>query len=108
MKRRLIMAILLLLPLAAMAEGGGALPFQFDYNLGSTASLQRGAKIYMNYCSGCHTLKYMRYSKIAEDLGIPEEVMENNLMMTSSKFRSQIKGTMPHKGEAWFGTMPQD
>lgn len=101
------MAILLLLPLAAMAEGG-ALPFQFDYNLGSKASLQRGAKIFMNYCSGCHTLKHMRYSQIAEDLGIPEEVMENNLMMTSGKIRAQIKGTMPDKGEEWFGTLPPD
>lgn len=106
MKRRLIMAILLLIPVAAMAEG--SLPFQYNYNLSNKASLQRGAKVFMNYCSGCHTLTHMRYNTIAEDLGIPPEVMENNLMMTTKKIRGQVEGTMPDKAENWFGTAPPD
>lgn len=107
MKRRLIMAILLLLPMAAMAENG-ALPFHYSYNLESQASLQRGAQLFMNYCSGCHTLSYIRYSTIARDLGIPEDIMESNLMMTTDEIRKQIQGTMPDKAENWFGTMPPD
>lgn len=106
MMRRLIMAVLLLAPLAAVAAGG--LPFNFEPDLDNKASLQRGARLYMNYCSGCHTLTYMRYSTIAEDLGIPEDIMETNLMMTTDRIHSQIEGTMPDKSRNWFGTIPPD
>jgi len=105
MMRRLCLVILLLVPLAAMAD---ALPFQFKPDLGNTASLQRGAKLFMNYCVGCHTLSHVRYSKMAEDLNIPQDVMKDNLMMTTDNIHDQIRGTMPDKAEDWFGTAPPD
>lgn len=107
MMRRLIMAAMLLVPLAAVAAEGGV-PFHYEYNLDNKASLQRGATLFMNYCSGCHTLTYMRYKTIAEDLNIPADIMEKNLMMTTGKIRQQIQGTMPDKSENWFGTVPPD
>ncbi len=47
-------------------------------------SLQRGARNFFNYCSGCHTLQYMRYNQIAEDLGITEDQLMKNLIFTES------------------------
>ena len=44
------------------------------------ASLQRGAKTYINYCMGCHSLGYQRYKRTAEDLGIPENLMLKHLV----------------------------
>ena len=39
----------------------------------------------MNYCSGCHSLKYLRYSRMAEDLGLSEDEVEANLNFTGAK-----------------------
>ena len=63
-------------PLFALAseEGGEMASAQID--LTDKASLQRGAALYMNYCSGCHSLNYQRYSRTAEDLGLTQEEME--------------------------------
>ena len=75
----------LLVSVSAMAAGGGALQ-QSGTDLGDQASLQRGAQMYMNYCAGCHSLKYLRYSRIAEDLGLTEEEVMENLNFTGAKF----------------------
>ncbi|MES1926100.1 cytochrome c1 [Salinisphaera sp. T31B1] len=109
MMRQLLFALVLLMPASAFAAGGESVPFHFDANLGNQASLQRGAKLFMNYCSGCHSLEYMRYQRIAEDLDIPEDVMENNLMLTQGKIHDTIQGTMPSEEAAeWFGKAPPD
>lgn len=108
MKRSLFIALLLMAPLGALAAEG-SVPFHFDTNLGNQASLQRGAKLFMNYCSGCHSLQYVRYQRVADDLEIPEEVMENNLIMTGGKIHDTIQGTMPKEASAdWFGKAPPD
>jgi ubiquinol-cytochrome c reductase cytochrome c1 subunit len=89
------------------AEGGAKL--QAGNDLSDRASLQRGAQLYMNYCSGCHSLKYMRYSRIAEDLGLSEEEVMANLNFTGAKFGEQIQVSMPMDGGTkWFGKMPPD
>lgn len=107
--RPLFIALLLIAPLTVMAAGGESVPYEHDTNLGNQASLQRGAKLFMNYCSGCHTLQYMRYQRMSEDLGIPEDVMENNLMMTGGKIHDTIQGTMSkEKAADWFGTPAPD
>ena len=46
------------------------------------ASLQRGAQIYMNYCLGCHSLKYARYKRVSEDLEIPLDMFQANLILS--------------------------
>jgi len=48
-------------------------------------SLQRGAKAYVNYCMGCHSADYQRYSRMAQDLGLSEEDVANNLIFTTDK-----------------------
>jgi ubiquinol-cytochrome c reductase cytochrome c1 subunit len=106
--RLAVFAGTVLLAFSAIAsEGGNTL--QAGNDLTDQASLQRGAQLYMNYCSGCHSLKYMRYSRIAEDLGLSEQEVMDNLNFTGAKFGEQVKVSMPHDPAGkWFGKMPPD
>lgn len=93
---------------AALAASGGNLQ-QAGTDLDDRASLQRGAQLYMNYCSGCHSLKYLRYSRMAEDLGLGEDEVMQNLNFTGAKFGETVGGAMPVAGSTeWFGKAPPD
>ena len=82
---------------------------QSGTDLGDRASLQRGAALYMNYCSGCHSLKYLRYSRMAEDLGLSEDEVMQNLNFTGAKFGEQIQVSLNEAdANKWFGKMPPD
>ena len=71
-------------------------------------SLQRGARNFMGYCSGCHSLKYLRYSRMAEDLEIPEEQLEQ-MMPPGDKPADYILSSMPAAdATVWFGKPPPD
>jgi ubiquinol-cytochrome c reductase cytochrome c1 subunit len=75
----------------------------------NSASLQRGASNYVNYCMGCHSLKYMRYSRMANDLNISTEQLEANLIPTGAKSTDYMLSTFPAAdAEAWFGRAPPD
>lgn len=98
----------LLVSVSAFAAAGGDLQ-QAGTDLNDRASLQRGAQLYMNYCSGCHSLKYMRYSRMAEDLGLTEDEVMKNLNFTGAKFGEQIQVSMTEaQGNQWFGKQPPD
>ena len=93
---------------AVAAEEGADLPHA-GTDLGDQASLQRGAKLFMNYCSGCHSLKYMRYSRIADDLGLTEQQVMQNLNFTGAKFDDPVISHMPAEDATkWFGKDPPD
>ena len=67
-------------------------------------SLQRGARNFFNYCSGCHTLQYMRYNQIAEDIGISEDQLMKNLIFTESSPQNLVMNNMlKDDGDRWFG-----
>ena len=98
----------LLISFSAFAAGGGA-TLQAGNDLSDRASLQRGAQLYMNYCAGCHSLKYMRYSRMAEDLGLTEDEVMKNLNFTGAKVGEQIQVSMTEaQGNQWFGKQPPD
>ena len=98
----------MLLSFSALAAGGGNLQ-QAGTDIGDRASLQRGAQQFMNYCAGCHSLKYLRYSRMAEDLGLTEEEVMNNLNLTGASFGEHIVSSMPAEQAAtWFGQVPPD
>jgi ubiquinol-cytochrome c reductase cytochrome c1 subunit len=107
-----LLAVLLLglmVATAASAASGGAEKLAAGTDLDDRASLQRGAKLYMNYCSGCHSLKYLRYSRMAEDLGLTEEEVMKNLVFTGAKFGETVGVSMPTApATEWFGKMPPD
>src|SRR5579875_794971 len=73
------------------------------------ASLQRGARDFLNYCNGCHSLQYMRYSRIGQDLQIPPELLQKYLVPTSKKATDYIGTPMPGEDAVrWFGKQPPD
>ena len=73
------------------------------------ASLQRGAQVYMNYCLGCHSLKYARYKKVSEDLEIPLDMFQDNLIFGDQKMGDLIQiGMDPKEAKEWFGNAPPD
>ncbi|GAB0148191.1 MULTISPECIES: cytochrome c1 [Marichromatium] len=108
--RKLIIATLLLLsPVTLLASGGGAHLEDADIDLHDKASLQRGAKYFVNYCMGCHSLQYMRYNRMAEDLGIDEISLRENLIFGDAKPGDLMTNSMrPDDGEKWFGTAIPD
>jgi len=69
---------------AHAASGGFALETPI-IDTGNQKSLQRGAQAYVNYCMGCHTADYHRYSRLAKDLGLSEEDVSKNLIFTTDK-----------------------
>ncbi|CAC9434217.1 Ubiquinol-cytochrome C reductase, cytochrome C1 subunit [uncultured Gammaproteobacteria bacterium] len=72
-------------------------------------SLQNGAQLFMNYCSGCHSISFMRYNRIGKDLNISDADVEKNLMFGDKKIGDKIIASMSEKGaETWFGTTPPD
>ncbi len=88
---------------------GHPLPYSYKADVSNLPSVQRGAKVFMGYCSGCHSMKYLRYSRMGQDLQIPEDLLKANLMFTSEKVGDQIISSLP-KAEAakWFGQAPPD
>ncbi len=72
-------------------------------------SLQRGASMFMNYCVGCHTAQYVRHSRVAKDLAIPPELVEQFLMVTTDQIGDHITaGIDPEVQGQWFGAAPPD
>lgn len=109
MKLRLTLAgVLLAAAGTAVASGGGAL-LHFEADTGNAASVQRGAANFMNYCSGCHSLRFLRYNRLATDMEIPEDLLQENLMFTSDKSGDHILSAMPsEEALKWFGQAPPD
>jgi len=92
----------------ARASEGAALPHS-GTDLGDKASLQRGARDFMNYCSGCHSLAYLRYSRMAEDLGLSEDDVQANLNFTGAKPGEQVHVALTEADATqFFGKMPPD
>jgi ubiquinol-cytochrome c reductase cytochrome c1 subunit len=93
---------------AVMAQEEGGLP-SAGTNVHDQASLQRGAKLFFNYCVGCHSLKYVRYSRISEDLGLSEDEVMKNLNFTGAKFGDPVISHMPEdSAQQFFGKAPPD
>lgn len=109
MKRLVVIALALLFPVLALAAEGGVMPYTYHGSLSNSASLQRGAKYFMNFCAGCHSLKYLRYKRVSEDLGIPKPLVMKYLNHTGQKYRGAITNAM-HADQAkkWFGKAPPD
>lgn len=93
--------------IASAAEGEG-MP-SANVRVDNTASVQRGAKLFFNYCSGCHSLQYMRYSRIGEDLKLDEKDVSDSLIFTGAKIGDRAVNNMPaEQSAAWFGKTPPD
>ncbi|MFL2526792.1 MAG: cytochrome c1 [Candidatus Azotimanducaceae bacterium] len=81
----------------------------FEPDMKNIPSLQNGFKLYSNYCLGCHSLKYQRYERTADDLLIPHDLLEEHLIFSDQKKGDLMSTAMdPVKAKAWFGAPPPD
>ena len=106
---------LTILPLKAVgaesAYNCGSMPCdEIAVDPANKASLQSGAAVYMNYCMGCHSLQYSRYNRVAQDLGIPEDLFQANLMFDPDEKIGALMTNAMDEGNAkkWFGATPPD
>jgi len=114
MKRAIFVLLCAALPGIALAGGEGARLDPVKVDLNDQASLQRGARLFVNYCLSCHSASYVRYNRVAADLGIPEDLMVKNMEFipdAKGEFKSGalMKSTMPPDvAKAAFNTVPPD
>ncbi len=112
MKHKILLsAITLIWPLTPAAAGISENISYYTANVDITdkSSLQRGARIFMNYCMGCHSASYMRYNRMAQDLGIEESILQNNLMFGAGKSGDTMTIAMQKRdAEKFFGTAAPD
>ena len=97
--------------LSFLANGAESVPHPLEINLdvNDKVSLQRGGRYYMNFCMGCHSLQYMRYQRMSEDLEIPVTQVEQNLLFSREKIGSLMTNAMKKTdSEKWFGVSPPD
>ena len=106
--RALLLTGLLAPAVAGAAEKGYPLDAA-NADVSNLASLQRGARNFVNYCLGCHSAKYMRYSQLAADLALTEDELQQNLMFTGERIYDTMQSVMPpEKARLWFGNAPPD
>ncbi len=106
--RRTILVLTLLLPSMAFASGGVEL-LSANNDITDKASLQVGAKLFVNYCMGCHSAKYVRFERIGKDLGLNDEELNTNLMFSAEKVGETMTIAMDKdEAEKWFGVTPPD
>jgi ubiquinol-cytochrome c reductase cytochrome c1 subunit len=95
-------------PVVAFASGASVHLDKAPVNLADQESLQRGARIFVNYCLNCHSAASMRYSRL-QDLGLTEDQIKENLLFASDKPGEPMKvGMSKADGKAWFGATPPD
>ena len=103
-----ILLLVLALPAAAGAVTGHVQLDKAPIDTRDAASIQHGAKVFVNYCLNCHSAQYMRYNRLL-DLGLNEEQIRDNLMFASGKIGDTMTIAMPKAdGKAWFGNPPPD
>ncbi|MDF1828750.1 cytochrome c1 [Cycloclasticus pugetii] len=107
--KKLSLVLLVLFSSQLFAAGGAIELESARIDLDNKASLQRGAKYFVNYCLSCHSAKQLRYSRMAKDLEIPPELVELNLMFTGEKiFDGMTISMRPEDAVKWFGVNPPD
>jgi ubiquinol-cytochrome c reductase cytochrome c1 subunit len=110
MKKAILILLCAALPGLSLASGGEHVKLDaVKIDLSDKASLQRGARTFVNYCLSCHSASYMRYNRMGEDLGLSDELVRENLMFAADKTGELMKSAMTAEdAKKWFGTAPPD
>ncbi|MFK8017589.1 MAG: cytochrome c1 [Gammaproteobacteria bacterium] len=109
LKPALVASAALLMVNANGAGGAAGVMQHADNDVGNLNSLQRGARNFFNYCAGCHSAKYVRYSRIAEDLELSEDMVFENFMFGQGKVGDTVNAAMTEEhATKWFGAVPPD
>jgi len=109
MKKRLLPLLLIFVPALTLAAAGGVHLDQANIDPDNQQSLQRGARLFVNYCLSCHAAGLMRYERMGDALGISELEVAENLMFTGGKVGDLMTvATDSEDAVEWFGTVPPD
>jgi ubiquinol-cytochrome c reductase cytochrome c1 subunit len=109
MKKRYLPLLLILVPALTLAAEDGVHLDKANIDPDNQQSLQRGARLFVNYCLSCHAAGLMRYERMGQDLGISEPLVAENLMFTGGKVGDLMTvATNPEDAVEWFGTVPPD
>jgi ubiquinol-cytochrome c reductase cytochrome c1 subunit len=109
MKKFFISMVFAVLPLTGFSAGGNVHLEHMAVDLHDKASLQRGLQTFTNYCMGCHDAGYARFERAANDLGIPNDLFEQNLLPAGKKIGDLMFNAMrANDAKAWFGAPPPD
>lgn len=108
--KKLILSLILAAVTPATLAAEATEPLDPVYiNLDDKASLQRGAQLFVNYCLSCHSAAYMRYSRMADDLGISEQSLRDNMLFGDARPGDLMEVSMADEdARQWFGTAPPD
>ena len=110
MMKKIILTLVAALGIAAGAQAseGGIAWDKAPVNTSDTASLQNGAKIFVNYCLSCHSAAFMRINRL-KDIGLTDQQIKDNLMFTTDKIGETMKASIdPKLAKEWFGANPPD
>ncbi|TDV55688.1 ubiquinol-cytochrome c reductase cytochrome c1 subunit [Pseudomonas graminis] len=109
MKTLLAVLLIALLPTLSFAAEHGADLESVDIDVSDKAALQEGAQTFVNYCMGCHSARFQRYERVADDLGITHDRMLEKLAPAGAKIGDHMTiGMQPADAKNWFGAVPPD
>ena len=109
MKKLIIAFVFAALPGLALASSEGVHLDKAHVDVSDKASLQRGAKLFVNYCLSCHSAAFQRYNRMGQDLGLTDEQVKANLMLATEKVGDTMTIAMPAAdAKTWFGNPPPD
>jgi ubiquinol-cytochrome c reductase cytochrome c1 subunit len=108
--KKLLLSLILSLGFVAGAQANSE-GIQWDKapnKINDMASLQNGAKLFVNYCLNCHSAAYMRYNRL-QDIGLTEKQIKENLLFATDKVGETMKAAIdPKQAKEWFGANPPD
>jgi len=107
---RFLVVLELVAPLAPAAANEGGYPWDSfpAHKMTDMASLQNGARIFTNYCLGCHSASYMRFNRL-HDIGLTDDQIKKNLLFATDKVGDTMRSTLdPRQAKDWFGAAPPD
>jgi ubiquinol-cytochrome c reductase cytochrome c1 subunit len=101
--------LILSAPGSVWATGSAVKLDHANIDLNDVESLRRGAKYFADYCFNCHSIRFMRYSRISKDLEIPEDEVANTMLFTGAKIGDAMNIALdPDDAKRWFGVAPPD
>ncbi len=109
MRTKFLLVAAALFPVVVFAAGGEAKLEHANVDITNKGSLQRGAANFVNYCLGCHSARFVRYNRLAADLGLSEQQVIDNLMFTGDRPHDTMRiGINADDAKRWFGVVPPD
>jgi ubiquinol-cytochrome c reductase cytochrome c1 subunit len=107
--KKIVLLLAMLLPATALGAAPGVPLAKAGTDIHNQASLQRGARNFVEYCLGCHSAQYVRWNRIAADLGIPEDQLQEHLIVGGASPHDTLRTAMPAElAVNWFGVAPPD